>query len=392
MIMSLKCQSINSKYDNLIIFIEELKNVNFEFSVICVQESWLDCNADLSLFQINHYQCISKGKSSSKHGGLIIYLHEKYDYSISLQPEISDLWEGLFIKVRNPVTNKNIDIGNVYRRPKENNNNETVTKFIEEFNPILDKMSNSNSVIVGDFNLDLLKIKDKNVINDYLENILSFGFNPKIIYPTRLAHQSATLIDNIFSNESHNMSSVSGIIISNISDHFPCFSCLENQNNFKSSSSTKYVYYREINEANIKLIFDFLCSYNLLHKLRHLQTDDPNFLYNYFEDVLTSTINKFSPLQKKKYNKYKTKTTNWITFGIIKSIKYIDRIYKNCKKFVYNSLEYQMMKQHLKKFNTVLKKTINKAKELYYGDKFKQNKGDIKQTWNTINQIIKRNN
>ena len=123
----------------MIIFIEELKNVNFEFSVICVQESWLDSNADLSLFQINHYQCISKGKSSSKHGGLIIYLHEKYDYSISLQPEISDLWEGLFTKVRNPVTNKNIEIGNVYRPPKENNNNETITKFIEEFNTILDK-------------------------------------------------------------------------------------------------------------------------------------------------------------------------------------------------------------------------------------------------------------
>ena len=37
-----------------------------------------------------------------------------------------------------------------------------------------------------------------------------------------------------------------------------------------------------------------------------------------------------------------------------------------------------MMKQHLKNFDTVLKKTINKAKELYYGDKFKHrpNKGD----------------
>ena len=35
-----------------------------------------------------------------------------------------------------------------------------------------------------------------------------------------------------------------------------------------------------------------------------------------------------------------------------------------------------MMKQHLKNFNTFLEKTINKAKELYYGDKFKHNKGD----------------
>ena len=72
-------------------------------------------------------------------------------------------------------------------------------------------MSNSNSVIVGYINLDLLKIKEKKVINDYLKNILSFGFNPKIDYPTRLAHKSATLIDNIFSNESHNMSSLQAL-------------------------------------------------------------------------------------------------------------------------------------------------------------------------------------
>ena len=41
------------------------------------------------------------------------------------------------------------------------------------------------SFLVGDFNLDLLKITEKPVFNDFLKNMLSYGLNPKLIYPTR---------------------------------------------------------------------------------------------------------------------------------------------------------------------------------------------------------------
>ncbi len=39
---------------------------------------WLSNDADLSLFKLDNYNIISKGKTCSAHGGLVIYLHNSY--------------------------------------------------------------------------------------------------------------------------------------------------------------------------------------------------------------------------------------------------------------------------------------------------------------------------
>ena len=43
-ILSLNCQSINAKIDQLKIKLQQYKNGNCEFSAICFQETWLDSN------------------------------------------------------------------------------------------------------------------------------------------------------------------------------------------------------------------------------------------------------------------------------------------------------------------------------------------------------------
>ena len=48
-------------------------------SVICIQESWLDCNANIDLYRLNNYNLISKGKYVSEHGGLLIYQHVDFE-------------------------------------------------------------------------------------------------------------------------------------------------------------------------------------------------------------------------------------------------------------------------------------------------------------------------
>ena len=52
--------------------------------------------------------------------------------------------------------------------------------------------------------------------------MLSHGL-PLITLPTHISEYSATLIDNIFSNGSSPQSQSAGILLSNISDHFPYF-------------------------------------------------------------------------------------------------------------------------------------------------------------------------
>ena len=74
--LSLNCQSINAKIDELKIKIKQWKAINCQFSAICLQETWLSGTADTSLLQIDGYTIIYKGKTCSAHGGLLIYLDD----------------------------------------------------------------------------------------------------------------------------------------------------------------------------------------------------------------------------------------------------------------------------------------------------------------------------
>ena len=109
-----------------------------------------------------------------------------------------------------------------------------------------------------------MKIKEKPVFSDFLENMLSSGLKPKLIYPTRLAYHSASLIDNIFSNEPNTFPTTSGILISNISDHFPYFCCFGKCTPY--SHSIKYIYQRNVDQNKLKNLYEYLESQNLLDK------------------------------------------------------------------------------------------------------------------------------
>ena len=95
----------------------------------------------------------------------------------------------------------------MYRVP-----NETVYDlqiFNDEFVDALEILPSKRlqTYLCGDYNIDLLKIFQKNQYNIFL----------KISLPTHLTDHSATLIDKTFCNRIDN--NESGIIINHISDH-----------------------------------------------------------------------------------------------------------------------------------------------------------------------------
>ncbi len=126
-------------------------------------------------------------------------------------------WEGWVIQVnRGDCLRRNIMIGNIYRPP-----NDSYTEFIDEFMPILNNLepSNSDVIIAGDYNMDLLKINDKPKLSQYFEMLTNNRFFPKITLPTRLSLKHGTLIDNFFCKLSeHTLETTSGILIKKFSD------------------------------------------------------------------------------------------------------------------------------------------------------------------------------
>ena len=81
---------------------------------------------------------------------------------------------------------------------------------------------NKYCYIMGDFNINLLNYETHQHTTDFVDQLHANSFVCLINKPTRVKQQSATLIDNIFTNSLSDMDhTIQGIIYSDISDHFP---------------------------------------------------------------------------------------------------------------------------------------------------------------------------
>ena len=93
------------------------------------------------------------------------------------------------------------------------------------FEQFMDKLASENKEIylMGDFNIDLLKLETNVSINDYYNILTTNLFVPRITLPNRITSHSKTLIDNIFSNAPNFLQGISRNFTFSISDHLPQF-------------------------------------------------------------------------------------------------------------------------------------------------------------------------
>ena len=94
--------------------------------------------------------------------------------------------------------------------------------------------------IMGDMNMDLLKINSHAKTHEYINNIFSQVFIPLITKPTRVATHTATLIDHIYYKQPDKRSS-SGILKTDISDHFGIFSIIKTNKTTQIKSEKKHI-------------------------------------------------------------------------------------------------------------------------------------------------------
>ena len=117
---------------------------------------------------------------------------------------IPHVYESIWVKIKIKNGPDKI-LGNVYRpntAPLAN-----LEKSLEIHRKIIDKILNDKNhakcdvQIVSDFNVNMLNFESHGQTNDYINNLISNSFLPVITLPTRINHQSATLIDHIWTNK-----------------------------------------------------------------------------------------------------------------------------------------------------------------------------------------------
>ena len=98
------------------------------------------------------------------------------------------------------------------------------------------------------FKINLLNIDVHHKTNDFINTIYSYSLFPQITKPTRVTKKSATLIDNIFTNGSlHNQQSFSGVLFTDITDHFPVFHIIHSNATTKKQNYIRKRIYSEKN-------------------------------------------------------------------------------------------------------------------------------------------------
>ena len=98
--------------------------------------------------------------------------------------------ESLFVEIEFE-NNKKVIIGNVYAPP--NLNLEQSAIFLNTMQKILElvEQNDSSCVIVGDFNLCLLKHNSHRPTEDFIDTMFSFGHLQLLKNPSRIFHYAA---------------------------------------------------------------------------------------------------------------------------------------------------------------------------------------------------------
>ena len=185
-----------------------------------------------------------------------------------------------------------------------------------------------------------------------------FGYSlfPQITLPTRIGDNgSCTVIDNLCCKlTDKSMSSPAGILHTKLSDHFPYRYFMSLRLHNHSGNRSNFVKIRENSKDAYEALLSDLRNSNIMSSINTNPYEDPNANYNIIRNHLTYLKNKHLPFKFVKFNIYKHKSNKWITAGVLRSIKYRDKLYKALQNTDRTSHLYFTLKQKLNKYNSLL--------------------------------------
>ena len=208
---------------NFSAFLVYLDLLKFQFSFICLTETWLrehSCN----LYGLENYDFVENHRKDKTGGGVGIFVNKSVQFKERNDLCLFDEYiECVIIEVDKSVFNTrgNLVLVVLYRPP-----NTDVKIFIQKLNIILDQIKRERKLcyIMGDYNINILNYESNSATAEFVDTMYAFTFLPLINRPTRIMQCSATLIDNIFTNNlCHDDLCFQGILVSDVSDHFPVF-------------------------------------------------------------------------------------------------------------------------------------------------------------------------
>ena len=382
--MSIIHTNIRSYSKNMQSFMILLSDLQYEFDIIGLTETWQNINKKhlitselLPNYQTYEYIC---GHTQNSGCGLYVKQGIHYDRRDDLSCsylENNCEYEILFIEIHCEKS-QNMLVGVVYRHPTKN-----VLPFLTKLENILDicKSEKKEIVLMGDFNLDLLKSDKNNDISSFLDIMLTKFLQPHIIQPTKFFDDdNYSLIDNIFYNQIE-YNCTSGNLIPHISDHLVNFLIINKSISIKTSKNKIMRDYKHFDKEV------FLNELTGIDVKKKLEKNGANSKYNILHDTIDNLLNKHAPLTKMSNKKIKQMRKPWISDNILKLIGQKNSLYSQHLQTGNHDilLQYRTLRNNINH-------NIRKNKYLYYSAYFSSCNNNIRKFWKGINNFLNNKN
>ena len=187
-------------------------------------------------------------------------------------------------------------------------------------------------------------------------------------------------------NKSEN--SIAGILLSTLSDYSPYFISLEHSRSAKRTY--KYIEVKQISPASLNSYKNVVAASDIHFQINKDINAGPNINYNIVYNILKAATEEHLAPKIVKFKKHRHKKTKWITQGIIKSISFRDKLYKEYKKSPMNRVTHERFKTNLNTNNKILKSNILLAKRKHYHSIFEKYKHNNKNTWTNIKDLLQQ--
>ena len=180
---------------------------------------------------------------------------------------------------------------------------------------LLENLSHENKTIVmmGDFNIDLLKYDTEKDSADFLDSTYASFLLPYISAPSHVTPRSKRLIDNIFSNNIED-GSISGNIVTTISDHYAQFLLLQNLNN--KNPIKNEIYHQDFKKLNKNNLERDLVNTNW-DAILEVHNGDVDKSFGSFITTVNSIITEHAPFKKISVKERQLRAKPWITKKIL---------------------------------------------------------------------------
>ena len=395
-ILSINIANLFSKLNSFKAFLQNISNDGPKPDIITVVETHINETTNHGLDSttlsniIPGYQFFHKGRKNKRGGGIGIFVSN----DINAEPKLCDAtarklgfieeqFENLVVKIPDCIScgfhgrKKDLIIATIYRQPNYNNL-ENFQNCIETLLSCIDKPKNE-IIITGDMNLDLLKYENHLPTSKYLDTMTEHQLLPRIIRPSRIKSQSATLIDHIFTRN-NGLTLVSGIVeielsgSSGYTDHMPVFTIL--QTSAPRKKMDPFINLSFFTPEGHQKRKEGLMS----HDWNPVLTDrNPDSIYDSVISIYGHHYHNNLTTRRVKRNPRRFKREPWMTDDILSDIRKRDRL---CK--------IKGRRDEYKKLRNEIVSKIRKAQRSHFEKQIQDNIGDIKKHWKILKGVINK--